>query len=134
MFKCAVIEPAPRSFYAPNGLFTDVELAQMGATMLGDRIQRPGCTSPPQRVTTGPLCLLYWGNGLPEPDIIESAWYPKDQSAFDASPATYRVGWKRDRNNYLSYRLESGSFVTVRWPVRFQDIQFCNVVSDVVAA
>lgn len=133
MSKCAALEPAPNSFYAPAGLFSNAELSQMGATWLGYTIQRPGCSSPPQRVVTGPLCLLYWGNGFPEPDTIESAWYPKDQDAFDASPATYRGGWKRDRNNYLSYQLESGSFITVRWSARTGESSFFATSRELAA-
>ena len=116
--KCNGIELAPTQFFAPQDAFTALELEELGATILGDCVQRPGQSCDPQRVISGPLCLLYLGNYFPEPDTIESAWYPKDQSAFDISPATYRGGWRRDRSNYLSYRLESGNFVTVRWSVR----------------
>lgn len=115
--KCTAPEPAPTQFFAPADAFTAEELNELGATVLGDRIQRPGQNCAPQRIVSGPLCRLYLGNCFPEPDITESAWYPKDQDTFDASPTTYCGGWKRDRNNYLSYRLVTGNFITVRWSV-----------------
>ena len=61
------LEPAPTQFYAPIGLFSDEELAEMGAVWLGEVILSPGCCFQ-YWVRSGPLCRLYQGkDGKLEP-------------------------------------------------------------------
>lgn len=101
--SCTALEPPPTRFYSPLGLFTPQDLQQLSAKYLGDTIVSPA-GSFRYRVTSGPLCRIYWGRGKAEPDSIESA-YVQDE----------RGRWKRSHSNYLSYQVEGGSFVTVRW-------------------
>lgn len=101
--SCSAFEPPPIRFYAPAGMFTAQDLQLLCAEYLGNTIVSPA-GSFRYRVTSGPLCRLYWGNDKAEPDSIESA-YEQDE----------RGRWKRSHSNYLSYQVEGGSFVTVRW-------------------
>ncbi len=73
-------EPLPRNHYKP-----------------GDIVQSPG-NSFAYEILSYPFCRLYWGNGKPEPDMIESAWQPKN-------PAQPELGWKKRGANFLSYRV-----------------------------
>jgi len=80
-------EPIPQTYYKP-----------------GDIVFSPG-KSLVYEVRSYPFCRLYWGNGKPEPNTIESSWRPKDPDNPDA-------GWTKQGANYLSYRvrlLEGGS-------------------------
>ena len=43
MGRNIALEPAPNQFYAPLGLFSDEDLAEMGAVWLGELILSPGC-------------------------------------------------------------------------------------------
>ena len=109
MSKCVALEPAPTRFYAPLGLFTDVDLRQLSAECLGETIVSPG-GSFRYRVISGPLCRLYWERGKPQPNVNESA-YARNSSG---------RGWKRSHPNFLSYQISDGSFVTVRWQLPVQ--------------
>jgi hypothetical protein len=104
MSKCAALEPAPTRFYAPLGLFAEEDLRQMSAEYLGEVIVSPG-GSFRYRVTSGPLCRLYWECGKPQPNVNESAYARNSNGR----------GWKRSHPNFLSYQIADGSFVTVRW-------------------
>jgi len=104
MSKCAALEPAPTRFYAPSELFSDEDLRQLSTEYLGEVIVSPG-GSFRYRVTSGPLCRLYWERGKPQPNVNESA-YCRNSSG---------KGWKRTHPNFLSYQISDGSFVTVRW-------------------
>ena len=103
MSKCSAFEPAPTRFYAPAGLFFQAELTELGVEWLGSIIISPG-KSFRYQVASGPLCRLYWNNGVPEPHSFESA-YQQDE----------RGRWQRTHGNYLSYQLVDSGFVTVRW-------------------
>ncbi len=103
MSNCKAVEPAPTRFYAPASLFSEADLQRLGAEWLGDTIKSPGgCFS--YRVASGPLCRIHHGNRKPEPHSFESS-YQQDE----------RGRWKRSHPNYLSYLIEKGSFITVRW-------------------
>lgn len=139
MSRCSALEAAPTQFYAPEGLFSENELRQMGAEWLGEWVKRPGYEfadgelevmglghlvpfiepSPPQHVVSGPLCRLYFGNGKVEPHSFESA-YQQDE----------RGRWKRHHANYLSYQLEGGDFITVRWEVPFREAVAAEIRSQ----
>jgi hypothetical protein len=62
------------------------------------------------RVTSGPLCRLYWKRGKPQPNTNESA-YCRNSSG---------KGWKTSHPNFLSYRIADGNFITVRWQMPVQ--------------
>lgn len=114
--SCTALEPPPTRFFAPLGMFVLQDLQQLSAEYLGDTIVSPA-GSFRYRVTSGPLCRLYWGNDKAEPDSIESA-YVQDE----------RGRWRRSHSNYLSYQVVDGSFVTVRWesPVQQSTVTFAN--------
>lgn len=101
--SCAALEPPPTRFYAPAGMFTPEDLQQLNAQWLGEVITSPG-GSFRYRVISAPLCRLYWEHGKPEPNINESAYFQDE-----------RGRWRRSHSNYLSYQVEDGGFVTVRW-------------------
>lgn len=101
--SCTALEPPPTKFYAPKGMFAPEDLQRLSAEWLGEVIVSPG-GSFQYRVVSGPLCRLYWERGKPEPNINESAYF-QDK----------RGRWRRSHSNYLSYQVEGGSFVTVRW-------------------
>ncbi len=109
MSKCTALEPAPTRFYAPLGLFAEEDLRQLSAEYLGEVIISPG-GSFRYRVTSGPLCRLYWERGKPQPNINESA-YSRNSNG---------KGWKRSHPNFLSYQISDGSFITVRWQLPVQ--------------
>ena len=110
MSKFTALEPAPTRFYAPSGLFSQEDLRQMRAEYLGEVIVSPD-GSFRSRVTSGPLCRLYWERGKPQPNINESAY--RNSSG---------KGWKRSHPNFLSYQIADGSFITVRWQLPVQQI------------
>ncbi len=114
--NCTALEPPPTTFYAPLGMFTPQDLQQLSAKWLGDTIVSPG-GSFHYRVTSGPLCRLYWERGKPEPNANESA-YCQDE----------RGRWRRSHSNYLSYQVEGGSFVTVRWQAPRQQSNFTAIL------
>ena len=122
MGKCTALEPAPTRFYAPSGLFAEEDLRQLSAEYLGEIIVSPG-GSFRHRVTSGPLCRLYWGNDKAEPDSIESA-YVQDK----------RGRWKTSHSNYLSYQVEGGNFVTVRWQAPGQRSTVSSIVNSKLVA
>jgi hypothetical protein len=122
MNKCTALEPAPTRFYAPIRLFTDEDLRQLSAEYLGEVIVCPG-GSFRYRVTSGPLCRLYWERGKPQPNVNESAYFRNPSGR----------GWRRAHSNYLSYQVEGGSFVTVRWQAPGQQSNFCRSTSQVAA-
>lgn len=119
--SCSALEPPPTRFYAPLGMFAPEDLQQLSAEYLGDTIVSPAGSFRYQ-VTSGPLCRLYWGRGKAEPDTIESA-YLQDE----------RGRWKRSHSNFLSYQVEGGGFVTVRWESPVQQSNYCNRTSQVAA-
>lgn len=118
--SCAALEPPPTSFYAPAGMFAPQDLQQLSAECLGETIVSPG-GSFRYRVTSGPLCRLYWGRGKAEPDTIESAYLQNE-----------RGRWRRSHSNYLSYQVEGGGFVTVRWQAPIQQSN-CSSTLQVAA-
>lgn len=109
MSKCSALEPAPTRFYAPSWLFSEEDLRQLSAEYLGEIIVSPG-GSFRYRVTSGPLCRLYWEQGKPQPNTNESAYARNSNGR----------GWKRSHPNFLSYQISDGSFVTVRWQLPVQ--------------
>lgn len=119
--SCAALEPPPTRFYAPAGMFAPQDLQQLSAEYLGDTVVSPA-GSFRYRVTSGPLCRLYWGNNKAEPDSIESA-YLQDE----------RGRWKTSHSNYLSYQVEGGGFVTVRWKLPVQQSNRCSRTLQVAA-
>jgi len=122
MSKCTALEPPPTRFYAPLEMFAPQDLQQLSAQWLGDTITSPG-GSFRYRVISGPLCRLYWERGNPEPNINESA-YIQDE----------RGRWKRSHSNYLSYQVEGGGFVTVRWETPIQETANSRVIISKLAA
>ena len=109
MSKCTALEPAPTRFYAPSGLFTEENLHQLSAESLGEVIVSPG-GSFRYRVTSGPLCRLYWERGKPQPNVNESAYCRNSNGK----------GWRRSHPNFLSYQIANGSYITVRWQLPVQ--------------
>lgn len=102
---CKQVEPIPKEFYAPTGLFGDEDLRSLtNCTYLGDRIYTPGFTQLYQ-VTSGPLCRLFWNEEKQrfEPHSFESAWQEVDGK------------WTRAGPNFLSYRVQGDYFITPRW-------------------
>lgn len=95
-------EPVPQQFYAPAGLFSESDLRSLGAIWLGDRIFSPG-KSFCYQVTSGPLCRLYWDGDRPMPHSFESAWHE------------VKGKWRKEKANYLSYAIDNGQLITVRW-------------------
>lgn len=84
--SCGKPEPIPEKFYKP-----------------GDRIYSPGYSFC-YEVVSGPLCRVYYSlNGCIEPHALESAWHKVNGK------------WQKLHPNYLSYRIKSGEFITVRW-------------------
>lgn len=82
---CRQPEPPPQKFYKR-----------------GDRIHSPGYSFS-WVVQSGPLCRVYYRNGKLEPHALESAW------------SQINGKWHKPHSNYLSYRVEGGKFITVRW-------------------
>lgn len=101
--SCTALEPPPTRFFAPLRMFAPQDLQQLSAEYLGDTIVSPA-GSFRYRVASGPLCRLYWERGKPEPNVNESAYFQDE-----------RGRWRRSHSNYLSYQVEGGGFVTVRW-------------------
>lgn len=122
MGKCTALEPAPTRFYAPSGLFSDVDLRQLSAEYLGEIIVSPG-GSFRYRVTSGPLCRLYWERNKPQPNVNESAYCRNSNGK----------GWRRSHPNFLSYQVADGNFITVRWQAPVQQARE-TIGSNPVAA
>ncbi len=97
-----ILEPIPTEFYAPVGLFSPEDCLQLGALNLGEWIYTPGFSFL-VRVSSGPLCRLFWNNGVAEPHSFESGWEEVNGK------------WRKSRRNYLSYAVTKGGFITVRW-------------------
>ncbi len=100
--SCKQPEPAPQQFFAPADCFTALEQKQLGVEVLGDCCYSPGFSFR-YEIVSGPLCRIYLGNGKVEPWGTESCWEQLNGK------------WRKNNANYLSYRLENGQFVTVRW-------------------
>lgn len=96
------LEPIPKEFYAPHGLFSEKDIEAIHAKYLGEWIYSPGYSSLYQ-VASGPLCRLYWNEGRAEPCQFEAGW------------EEVRGQWRKTRPNFLSYALRNGGFLTVRW-------------------
>ncbi len=119
---CTALEPPSTRFYAPSGLFADEDLQKLSAQWLGEVIVSPG-GSFRYRVISGPLCRLYWEHGKPQPNVNESAYCRNSNGK----------GWRRSHPNFLSYQVEGGSFVTVRWQLPVQQSSE-SVAANLVAA
>ena len=95
--SCKSLEPIPPFFYAP------LSYGYKGEGYLGEYIYSPGFTFR-YKVASAPCCRLYWNNGKAEPWAMESAYVKGEDGK-----------WGRSRPNYLSYLLENGEYLTVRW-------------------
>lgn len=103
------------------GIFAPKDLQQLSAQWLRETIVSPG-SSFRYRVTSGPLCRLYWERSKPQPNTNESA-YEQDE----------RGRWKRSHSNFLSYQVEGERFVTVRWQAPGQQSNRCSSIPQVAA-
>jgi hypothetical protein len=80
----------------------------------GDLVQSPGKTFV-YEVLSYPFCRLYWNNGKPEPNTIESAWCLKD-------PNRPEAGWAKRGANFLSYQVRVlGSEQAFDWTDRMNN-------------
>jgi len=73
-YSCKTLEPPPEKILP-----------------IGARVRSPG-GSFTYEIQSPPFCRIFWGNGKPEPNAYESAWY-KDSNG----------KWKKDHPNYVSY-------------------------------
>lgn len=73
-YSCKTLEPPPEKIFP-----------------IGTVLLSPG-GSFAYKIASYPFCRIYWGEGKPEPNAYESAWYKDDNGK-----------WRKDHPNFVSY-------------------------------